>query len=255
MPIKKKIMKGKPKGKVKQVIHKSKGQNIQIHIDLSKKQTKKHTPIQSREPAQQKQQQQPYPMFFGFQPQQQQSNGMADALNLILAQNARYEQALRNAGEQKRMNPITKMEEQQPISPLAEIINKSHPTLQQEYGEQLGMEEQKEISSLGEDEEEYYEDDETEPSHLIPPEGQRYRGRSLEEIIQPPKPKKLNKMNVLELVQYAVENYDIEPYYQVQGTGRNSGKMITKQKTKKQLIDEIEKAKENEKRLSAKLRL
>jgi hypothetical protein len=104
--------KNKPKTKAKQVISKSKGQNIQIHIDLSKKSSKKTAPARPSPPA-----------IYGMSAPTNSSSSMMDALNLITAQNLKYEQAQKN--EVKSENVISgRKENVVPVS-LGDKLNKS----------------------------------------------------------------------------------------------------------------------------------
>ena len=212
----------------KQVIKKGLS-NIQIQIDLSKRKTVlPRKPSQSTDFAEQKRRV-TYPQInlpppaYAFQSPSSSSSSMIDALNLIIAQNKRYENALRN--ETKKENIITgeKQRENQPT--LADEINKNVGTkLQDLYGVQLETPTEKSY-------EEEEEEEEEEPS-LSLGEGQRSLGDLL-------RPKSIYKMNLIELVEYANNRYDINPYFEVEGKG-GGGKSTQKHKTKKQLIAEIE---------------
>ncbi len=111
--------KGK-KGK-KQIISKSKShQNIQIHIDLSKRKgATKSFPSSSNT------NRQPIinlpPPIYGMSAPSQSSSSMNEALNVLLANHLGYEKAHRN--EVKKENPITKDEES--ITSFGDTLNKS----------------------------------------------------------------------------------------------------------------------------------
>lgn len=191
--------------------------NIQIQIDLSKRKT-----ILPRKPSQSTDFSEPkrrvtYPQInlpppVYLQSPSSSSSSMMDALNLIIAQNKRYENSLRN--ETKKENIITGEKERVYQPTLADNINKNVGSLPTEEPSEGQYEEQ---------EEEPYEE---------------YQEReSLGTLLQP---KSTKRMNLVELVEYAMNRYNIEPYYEVEGKGRQTGQIIQKQKTKKQLIAEIE---------------
>ena len=196
--------------RTKQVVNKSTGkQNIQIHIDLSKRTSKKTSPTPSSRAS-------PIinlpPPVYGMSAPSSSSSSMIDALNLILAQNTKFENARRN--ETKKANIITGEKERVNQPTLADEINKNVGSLPTEEPSEGQYEEQ---------EEEPYEE---------------YQEReSLGTLLQP---KSTKRMNLVELVEYAMNRYNIEPYYEVEGKGRQTGQIIQKQKTKKQLIAEIE---------------
>jgi hypothetical protein len=211
---------GQKSKKKSQVITKSKGPNIQIHINLSKRKTiaPRTSPSIKQQPHQQ-----PQPMInfpppvYALQSPSSSSSSMMDTLNLILAQNKRYDELIQKT---TKKNIITGLEEN-PISSLTESVNR---TSQVPLARQT------------------YDDEEEEP----PTEEQRYEEEEYEpqierkETLRPISPK---KMTLFDLMEYALHRYDISPYYEVEGKGRKTGQMIQKQKTKKQLLNEIEQKK------------
>lgn len=120
--------------RTKQVVNKSIGkQNIQIHIDLSKRTSKKTSPTPSSRAS-------PIinlpPPVYGMSAPSSSSSSMMDALNLILAQNTKFENALRN--ETKKANIITGEKERVNQPTLADEINKNvGKGLQDLYGVQI----------------------------------------------------------------------------------------------------------------------
>lgn len=134
----------KKKQRKSQVIHKSKGQNIQIHIDLSKKKVVgKQSSASSRSETGSASHKQPTinlpPPVYGLAPQTQNDNSLMNALNLLISQNSRYEQSVKN--EPKKQNIFTQAKEAIHSPTLGEKINKTvgltEPPLEQLYGTQL----------------------------------------------------------------------------------------------------------------------
>lgn len=212
---------GQKSKKKSQVITKSKGPNIQIHINLSKRKTiaPRTTPSIKQQP------QQPTinlpPPVYALQSPSSSSSSMMDTLNLILAQNKRYDELIQKT---TKKNIITGLEEN-PISTLTESVNRTSqvPLVRQTY----------------EDEEEEPPTEEQRYEHEEPEEEYESQ-REKKETLRPISPK---KMTLLDLIEYALHRYDISPYYEVEGKGRKQGQMIQKQKTKKQLLNEIEQKK------------
>lgn len=235
----------------KQIISKSKGQNIQIHIDLSKKRgvSKPRSEVISH-----KKDMQPIiniapPSYGILQPQTNYDNSMFQALNKIMEQNKRFEEALK--GEQKKENVFTGREEPVSAPSLADIINKNTPstqTLQQEYGlqlESLPSEEKVPKSPLNLDKyinpfsQEEEEDEEDEDEEIMPLTLGRVVG-GMERARKPEsETKKINKMKIGELRQYGMEMYNISPTYVVYN---KKGDAYDKYKKLNQLKAEINNA-------------
>ena len=250
----KKILKpsSKSTGK-KQIISKSKGQNIQIHIDLSKKRGVSvptgHSRRESKprpEVISHKKDTQPIinipPPVYGLQPQTNYDNSMFQALNKIMEQNKRFEEALK--GEKKKENVFTGREEPVSKPSLADIINKNTPSrksddvstlgepietemetesLQQQYGTQLETPLETDI-----------EEAQSTSGGIENPLSRRDLGK------KPASSKELKRMNKDELILEGRLFYGISPTYK---SYKKNGEEYQKAKTKDELLLEIKNAK------------
>lgn len=263
----KKISRAKSSAQKKQIISKSKGQNIQIHIDLSKKRSGSVPIGHSRRESKQRQEAGhkkdtqpiiniPPPSYGLLQPQTNYDNSMFQALNKIMEQNKRFEEALK--GEQKKENVFTGRVESVSKPSLADIINKNTPSIQSvptghsqresiqsddvsTLGELEPMETEMETESL---QQQYGTQLET------PLDVSSISGGLVHQTIKEPSrrdlgnspatSKELKRMNKDELILEGRLFYGISPTYKAY---KKNGEEYEKSKTKDELLLEIKNAK------------